>query len=238
MELVERVKERVRVSGVESTLRYAGAVFKDEVNNFFYETFLDLKYSKRLLRGNMRTRFKQLGANDVYHTDYGVMPLIFEHVNINSEDVLVDVGCGKGRVINYWLSRGYPNKIIGLELDPTVAEQTTRQFSQRKQVNIIAGDAVSQLPVDGTVFYFYNPFSWDKVVEFEAKLATLTERRQVTVIYYNPKSLAAFPDRRWDVKVIDFEKDLGIKRWGRINKYHRLAIVQRVFERGEAVVQN
>ena len=33
---------------------------------------------------------------------------------VNSDDVLVDVGCGKGRFFNWALSKGYKNKIIGI----------------------------------------------------------------------------------------------------------------------------
>lgn len=75
----------------------------------------------------MRKRgFKRLGANGVYHTDYSVINTIFSLVPIGEQDVLVDVGCGKGRVINYWLSQGYTNKMVGLELDPQVAAQTVQ----------------------------------------------------------------------------------------------------------------
>lgn len=231
MELIERIKERVERTGMENTLKYAGAVLVDEINSFCQETVFDLKYSGRVLYGNQKTRFKQLGANDVYHTDYSAMPLIFNHINITPQDVLVDIGCGKGRVINYWLSRGYQNKLIGLELDPVVAAQTAQQFVRREQVRIITGDAVANLPPEGTVFYFYNPFAWNKVVEFEACLSAIAGQKSVTVLYYNPKSLAVFSKRNWDVKLIDFEQDLGVKRWGRLNKYHQLAILRWVGER-------
>jgi len=197
--LVGRIRERVQTTGIENTLKYAGAVLADQVNSFCQETVLDLKYSGRVLYGNEKTRFKQLGANDVYHTDYSAMPLIFDYVAIKPQDVLVDVGCGKGRVINYWLSRGYQNKMIGLELDPAVAAQTVRQFARREQVRIIAGDAVDNMPSEGTIFYFYNPFEWDKVAQFEERLVSMAGNKAVTVIYYNPKSLSVFANRNWDM---------------------------------------
>lgn len=231
--LVERIRQRLYSTGIGATLKYVAAVLVDSVRNFFLETALDLRYSGRVLYGNQKTRFKRLGANDVYHTDYSAMPLIFANVAIKSHDVLVDVGCGKGRVINYWLSQGYQNKIIGLELDPAVAAQTAWQFARWEKVKIVAGDALANLPSEGTVFYFYNPFEWDKVVEFEERLAAMAGDKAITVIYYNPKSLSVFANRSWDVQLIDFEQDLGVERWGRINKYHQLAILKRrVAERG------
>lgn len=223
----ERIRQRIEETGLTNTLTYGGAVLANSVRCFYRETALDLKYSGRVLYGNQKTRFKWLGANDVYHTDYSAMPLIFANVVIGPDDVLVDVGCGKGRVINYWLSQGYENKIIGLELDPVVAVQTARQFARWEQVEIVAGDALANLPPEGTVFYFYNPFEWEKVVEFEERLAAVAGHKTVTVIYYNPKSLPVFANGGWDVQLVDFEQKWGIKRWGRLNKYHQLAIVKR-----------
>jgi hypothetical protein len=166
-----------------------------------------------------------MGANDVYHTKYSVMPLIFNLVPIKERDVLVDVGCGKGRVINYWLSRKLKNRIYGLELDKEIAQRTSKQFAKYKNVSIIPGDAIANIPLNATVFYFYNPFSEDKVRQFEEKLCQLFQGKSIKVIYYNPKSISVFYNGRWRIKYINFEKDLGLKRWGRLNKFHDLAII-------------
>jgi ubiquinone/menaquinone biosynthesis C-methylase UbiE len=167
-----------------------------------------------------------LGANDVYHTKYTVLPKIFRLVKISKADVLVDVGCGKGRVISYWLSRHYRNKMIGLELDEQVAAKTRKQLSRWKNVTIISGNAIQNLPNDGTIFYFYNPFSKEIVEQFENKIAEMNKNKPITIIYYNPKSIDVFRNSNWKIRYINFEKDLGIKRWGRINKYHDLAIIK------------
>ena len=197
----------------------------DSLHSFVKDTYLDLKYSGTVLYGNKPSEFKTLGANDVYHTDYNAMPLIFHHVNIGQDDVLVDVGCGKGRVINYWLSCNCANRIVGLELDPKVAASTARQFARHPNVTIVAGDAITNLPPEGTVFYFYNPFMEDKVIEFERSLREKSGSKEIKVIYYNPKSLHAFDNPNWSLQTINFEKDLGLTRWGRLNKYHDLAII-------------
>jgi SAM-dependent methyltransferase len=153
------------------------------------------------------------------------MPLIYRFVRITNKDVLVDVGCGKGRMINYWLSRKLGNRIFGLELDPRVAGYTARNLSKWRNVTIKSGDAIANLPKDGTVFYFYNPFTEEKVREFEAALSERFANKPITVIYYNPKSLKVFQNGKWRIRYIDFEKDLGLRRWGRINKYHDLAVI-------------
>jgi hypothetical protein len=210
--------------GLLKTLQYGALVGYDSFSTLLTDTYFDLKYSGKPLFGNKKTTYKHLGANDVYHTDYAVMPLIFKHIEIKKDDVLVDVGCGKGRVINYWLSQHYQNPIYGLELDEKVANSTARQFAKRPNVQIIAGDAIKNLPAEGTVFYFYNPFGPEKFRELESMLAK--SGKQLKMIYYNPKSLHVFDNPRWQIQKINFEQDLCIKRWGRINKYHDLAIIQ------------
>jgi len=82
----------------------------------------DLRYGA-ILSGNVGTRYRQAGAYNVVNTPYAVLPQVFAG-RIGRDDVLVDVGCGKGRVINWWLSRGLRNRMYGIEIDPEVAAAT------------------------------------------------------------------------------------------------------------------
>ncbi|HMM19215.1 MAG TPA: methyltransferase domain-containing protein [Selenomonadales bacterium] len=225
MSYLSRIRTRVGEEGYWNTFKYGTLVGLDSLRGFARDSYLDLRYSGKVLHGNQASEFKALGANDVYHTDYGAMPFIFGQAAIAPEDVLVDVGCGKGRVINYWLSCSYANRIVGLELDPAVAASTARQFAARPNVAIVPGDAIANLPPDGTVFYFYNPFTEEKVGEFERTLRKRAGKKAVKVVYYNPKSLHAFDNPHWSIQTFDFAKDFGVKRWGRLNKYHDLAVI-------------
>lgn len=226
MNYVNRIKCRIKKEGTIKTILYILFACSYSIYNLILEIMLDLRYSGKLLKGNCKTSYKHLGANDIYHTKYSIMPIIFGLVRISKNDVLVDVGCGKGRVINYWLSRKFKNKIVGLELDPVVARQTASHLSRWKNVSIIVGDAITNLPSDGTIFYFYNPFSEDKVKQFEKSLTDNYKNKRIKIIYYNPKSIHVFENDNWKITYINFENDLGMKRWGRINKYHDLAIIK------------
>lgn len=225
MSYADRIIRRIKEEGILKTILYIFYAFYYCLREYIYEVMFDLRYSRKLLKGNLKTSYKELGANDVYHTKYSAMPLIFRFVRITKKDILVDVGCGKGRIINYWLSRKLTNKIYGLELDPKVAGQTAHHLARWNNVTILSGDAIANLPKDGTLFYFYNPFNAEKVKEFEQALSKLFENRPVKIIYYNPKSLYVFHNGNWKIRYINFEQDLGVKRWGRINKYHDLAII-------------
>lgn len=227
MNVFDRLRERAKQEGIFKTIEYMGYAAYDSARSIARDSLFDFKYSGGLL-DNRRSLYKHLGANDVYHSDYDALKLIFDFCcPVHSDDILVDVGCGKGRVINYWLSRGLQNHMIGLELDPAIAAQTAKQFATWPNVRITAGDALANLPMTGTLFYFYNPFAKEKVMEFEQRLNKLPPDKRVKVVYYNPKSVDVFSPPAWDIEHLNFEHDLGIKRWGRINKFHELAIITR-----------
>jgi hypothetical protein len=70
----------------------------------------DLRFGE-ILRGDIPTRFSEFGAERSSNVSYYALSLIFKDEPIAPDDVLVDVGCGKGRMINWWLSRRLRNQI-------------------------------------------------------------------------------------------------------------------------------
>ena len=70
----------------------------------------DMRYG-RPLAGTVTTKYAHLGARDVGNADYDDLAIIFSRLEVTAEDVIVDVGCGKGRSTNWFLSR-YPQTTI------------------------------------------------------------------------------------------------------------------------------
>jgi hypothetical protein len=101
-----------------------------------------------------------LGANATQSMDYAQLSYLFRnnYLPVHESDVLVDVGCGKGRVINYWLARGLRNRMIGIELDEEIASAARIRLARHRNVEIIASDVSQSLPEDGTLFFLFNPF--------------------------------------------------------------------------------
>ncbi len=112
-------------------------------------------------------------------------------MKIAPNDVLVDVGCGKGRVLAWWLSRGYRNRMIGLELDPRIAAATAARFAAASNVRVIAGDAVENLPPDGTLFWLFNPFDEPVLRAFRDRLKQCCEEG-ARLVYSHARHLAVF----------------------------------------------
>lgn len=148
------------------------------------------------------TRFANRGAYNTEDTSYDVLKYLFRRVTPRSDDVIVDVGCGRGRVINYLLSRGLKNEIYGLELDPDVAADTAARLAKYGNVRIVVGDAIENLPLQGTLFYLYNPFAEFVVRRLNAKLVSLPNMDRVRVIYYNCLHVGPFRgDPAWWVEM-------------------------------------
>ena len=182
-------------------------------------SYLDLRFGG-FLGGTVRSPYGHLGIDDTANTDYAVLPRIFDH-RIKESDVLVDIGCGKGRVINWWLSRGLRNKMVGIELHEQVAMHTRNRLRGYPNVTVITGDALQLLPEEGTIFYMFNPFSspWVRALK-GMLLARLSGSENLTLLYYNPVHLDIFKsDPKWLVMELDLHA---------LSSYwHDLAVVRR-----------
>jgi len=184
------------------------SLLKRKISNLL----LDLRYGS-ILRGVKRSPHASLGAHDTTNSDYAVLSHVFAS-RIAHSDVLVDVGCGKGRVINWWLSRGLRNRIIGIELDAEVARQTKERLKRYPSVSIISGNIVEYLPPEGTLFYLYNPFDASVMREFKEQLDQLLERnggKAIRIIYYNCLYLEPFArDSRCTIERGEFLRPFAI----------------------------
>jgi SAM-dependent methyltransferase len=137
--------------------------------------------------GAYPTRFADSGARGTSSVDYYQLPKLFHEQNgvvIRPSDVLLDVGCGKGRVINWWLGRGLRNKMIGIELDERFAAPTAERLRKYSNVSIVCGNALEHIPPDGTLFFLFNPFTAPVVEAFKDRVIEVCgEDGDVTIVY-------------------------------------------------------
>lgn len=185
----------------------------------------DLRYGG-LLSGGMKTQHRGLGAYNVVNSPYSVLPHIFAG-RIGPSDVLVDVGCGKGRVINWWLSQGARNRIVGIEINPEVAAATAKRLRRYPNVTIVAGDATTAVPSDATLLYTYNPFDRPTMERFKAMLVERFAQRGITLLYWNAEHLDVFRgDPDWDVEIIALD-DVPDPRIGGSHGYYAAVSLRR-----------
>ncbi len=160
----------------------------------------DLKHG-RPLGGTIRTRFAHLGAFHTTNSPYADLDRVFATVEVHPEDVIVDVGCGKGRALNWFLEQYPRNRIVGIELDPEICGKTARRLRRRANVAVLCGDAPTLLPADGTIFYLFNPFDGAVMSRFAAALLELPA---ATIVYYRAETLEPFrASERFSVTELD-----------------------------------
>ncbi len=148
----------------------------------------DLKHG-RPLGGTIRTRFAHLGAFHTTNSPYADLDRLFAAVEVGPDDVIVDVGCGKGRALNWFLDRYPSNRITGIELDPEICAKTARRLRREENVTVLCGDAPTLLPADGTIFYLYNPFDGTVMSRFATALLELPA---ATIVYYRASFVEPF----------------------------------------------
>jgi SAM-dependent methyltransferase len=115
--------------------------------------------------------------------------------------VLLDLGCGKGRVLAVASEIGF-REILGVELSPVVAAiaqdnvaKVQRAFPGRSPMRVVTGDAVEfTLPDEPLAIFLFHPFGESSMRRLIERIETaLTERpHPLTIVYYNPVCGALF----------------------------------------------
>lgn len=129
-------------------------------------------------------------------TPYSALEQLFEQYQLPTKSVVVDFGCGKGRVPIY-LHHAFRIDTLGIEMDPKFfveAEHNRAQYFQKATtrkhdvqfVNLLAEDYIVR--EQDNVFFFFNPFS---VQIFRKVLANIYQSfedntREMHFVFYYP----------------------------------------------------
>lgn len=130
----------------------------------------DLAIAGRLLERAERTRHADAGAHDPTATPYFVLEDLLGGLDFDVDSHLLDVGCGAGRVLAYFVDAALPGRVTGIELDPALAAEAAAWSARYPNVNVIAGSALD-LPLAGfTHVYLFNPFDTPVLAAFLDRL--------------------------------------------------------------------
>lgn len=123
------------------------------------------------------------------------LPRILPRREVTSDDVFVDLGSGKGRVV-FQAARLYPfERVIGVELVSQLSEIARGNIDRNRHrlacrdVELITSDALDyDVPDDVTVAYFGNPFVGDIFTAVIGKLLASVDRRprHLRIVYSAP----------------------------------------------------
>jgi len=136
-----------------------------------------------------------LGADEYHHpyepTPYRVLERLANSGLIGKEDVVLDYGCGKGRV-GFFLSWQTKAKAIGIEYDERIYQSALE--NQKSTISRIKPDFVLtraeeyEVPSEVNRCYFFNPFSVEILHKVMARIleSWYDNPREVFLFFYYP----------------------------------------------------
>ena len=131
---------------------------------------------------------------DQYHhpyepTPYCVLERLAESGLIGGEDVVLDYGCGKGRV-DFFLSHQTKARTVGIEYDERIyADALENQRTARATADFVLANAEHyEVPGDVTCCYFFNPLSVEILHKVMARIVESWYDcpREIMLFFYYP----------------------------------------------------
>lgn len=133
---------------------------------------------------------------DQYHhpyepTDYCVLERLAESGLIGKDDVVIDYGCGKGRV-GFFLSHRTQATVIGIEYDERIyndaIENRKTAIAKVKADFVLTKAEEYAVPANVNRCYFFNPFSREILHKVMARIiASYYENpRDIFLLFYYP----------------------------------------------------
>lgn len=123
-------------------------------------------------------------------TPYCVLERLRDKGYITKNSILVDYGCGKGRV-GFFLAHNIGCKCIGLEYDPPIfkqAEENLHTYKANKgncgTVSFLCESAEKYKVSDADCFYFFNPFT--------VEILRSVMQQIIGSYYENPRTMRLF----------------------------------------------
>lgn len=144
----------------------------------------------------IKTTGRDDSRSDHYRYPYEPTPyLVLERLAnsglVRKSDVLLDYGCGKGRV-GFFLSYHTRAKTIGIEYDERIygaAIENQKTAISAKSVSFLIENAEDyEVPTEVNRFYFFNPFSVEILQKVMARIiqSYYIEPREISLFFYYP----------------------------------------------------
>ena len=131
-------------------------------------------------------------------TPYSVLERLANAGYITKKNVLLDYGCGKGRV-DFFLSYQTRCKTIGIEYDDriynSVVENKSSSISSNRTTFLLENAENYRVPIEVDRFYFFNPFSVELLQKVIARIKESyyeSPRELLLFFYYPSKEYVAY----------------------------------------------
>lgn len=150
---------------------------------------------------NIDTVGRDASVEDAYHhpyepTPYSVLERLAESEFLSADSIVVDYGCGRGRV-GFFLSDQVGCKVIGVEFDEKIcgqAHENLVRFVDKRVLNekieFLCVGAENYEIEEADSFYFFNPFSIEilQSVIGKIKKAYYNYPKEMKLFFYYPSA--------------------------------------------------
>lgn len=156
--------------------------------------------TERESKWDVSLQIKTTGRDDVnadeYHhpyepTPYSVLERLAGSGLIGKDDVVLDYGCGKGRV-GFFLSYRTKARTIGIEYDARIyqsaLENRKTALPKAKADFVLTSAEAYEVPADVNRCYFFNPFSAELLYKVMARIleSYYEYPREILLFFYYP----------------------------------------------------
>lgn len=174
-------KIRRRIYKIRRKIWFAYWINKDKKRGVDFFTMVENKGTPEELAGHIH--YEATGF--LFERDLKKFLSQQNHAN----DRIIDVGCGKGRMLEFFHALGF-SKSDGLEYSLELAEIARKNMKTLElPCGVFTGDAAEFDGYDSyNWFYLYNPFSHNIMLRFIGKIQESLRRnpRKITIVYTNP----------------------------------------------------
>lgn len=132
----------------------------------------------------------------------------------SADDVIYDIGCGKGRVLCVF-ARNRVSRCVGIEASTALCQIAVSNASKvrgrRCPIEIVCEDAAKVKFQEGTIFYFYNPFGAGTMVQVLRAIEQSVKKnpRSIRIVYHNSVCRNILLSTRWLRNVYSFKTFAG-----------------------------
>lgn len=144
---------------------------------------------------NIDTCGRDASKEDDHHypyepTPYCVLERLAESKYISNENIVIDYGCGKGRV-GLFLNHVLDCKVVGIDFDERMyktAQENLLKHGKDKEIEFVCESAEKYEIEDADTFYFFNPFSVEVLQSVIGKIkkSYYDNPREMQLFFYYP----------------------------------------------------
>ncbi|WHY68129.1 methyltransferase [Neobacillus sp. SuZ13] len=161
------------------------------MKEYYYDKLMGIKTG-----GDQKGFHKSFHYHRYEPTPYSALEELFTYYQINSNDRIVDFGCGKGR-LNFFIHYHFHATVIGIEMNRDFYQEAIENRKKYNKTTHSSNDDIffhcclaEEYQIDSldNRFYFFNPFSIQIFMKIINNILYSVEnaKRDVEIILYYP----------------------------------------------------